>query len=488
MKQLFKIHPSDNVAVDLSTGFKEATGDIPEGSPVIKYGFPIGHATKDIDAGETVHTHNMATSLREHEEYEYHGAFQENKSLTADNKAGDGFPCRSSFSGYLREDGRAGTRNDLFIIPMVGCVNSVAQRLAHECSVTDPETGELKHPVALTHPYGCSQLGGDLLRTQQLLAGLALNPNAGGVMLVALGCENNTLESFLPLVSGKAPERLRVLVCQDVEDEIAEGKRLIGELFDRMAEDRRTQCPLSALTVGLKCGGSDGYSGITANPVVGRFTDAFTKASGTAILTEVPEMFGAERILMDRAVSRKVFDEIVELINGYKDYFVRHGQTVYENPSPGNIAGGITTLEDKSLGCTQKSGSGPVMGVLRYGDRIGASEKTKEPGLYLLEGPGNDMVAVTNLAAAGCSLILFTTGRGTPLGSPVPVVKIASNARLAGKKTGWIDFDASSVLQEGPEADRRFFETVVAAAEGKLTTNEKNAAHEIALMKDGVTL
>ena len=480
MKRLYQIHPADNVAVDLETGFKEAVRDISSGEPVIKYGNPIGHATRDIRAGERVHTENMTTSLREHEEYEFHGAFpKKEKPIHAENRC---------FMGYLRSNGRAGTRNELFIIPTVGCVNSVAERLAAECSFPDPQTGQTMHPIALTHPYGCSQLGGDLLRTQQILAGLALNPNAGGVLIVGLGCENNTMESFRPMLRDTDPDRIRFLLCQEEADEIVAGKRLIAGLCDRMARDRRVPCPLSALTIGLKCGDSDGYSGITANPFLGRFTDAFTALGGIAVLTEVPEMFGAERLLMDRAISREVFDQTVDLINRYKDYFVSHGQTVYENPSPGNIAGGITTLEDKSLGCTQKSGSGPVMGVLGYGDRIGGTDQARPSGLYLLEGPGNDMVAVTNLAAAGCSLILFTTGRGTPLGSPVPVVKVSSNADLAERKRNWIDFDASPALDNPKAADADFFEAVLAFAEGRKTANERNGSHEIAIFKDGVTL
>ena len=496
MKKLYQIHPADNVAVDLETGFKEALRDIPAGEAVIKYGNPIGHAAQDIHAGERVHTENMATSLREHEEYEFHGIFRSAGKRTdepADGSAdvSETAPERTAsrtFQGYLRSDGRAGTRNELFIIPTVGCVNSAAERLAALCSFSDPETGQTKHPIALTHPYGCSQLGDDLRVTQQILSGLALNPNAGGVLVLALGCENNTLESFRPQLRDADPERIRFLVCQDAEDEIAEGKRLISELLLKMSGDRRVPCPLSALTIGLKCGGSDGFSGITANPLLGRFTDAFTACGGTAILTEVPEMFGAERLLMDRAASREVFDDTVDLINRYKDYFVRHGQTVYENPSPGNIAGGITTLEDKSLGCTQKSGSGPVMGVLGYGDRIGREGFRDSSGLYLLEGPGNDMVAVTNLAAAGCGLILFTTGRGTPLGSPVPVVKVSSNAALALKKRNWIDFDASGALDDTGGCDSSFFSSVLAFAEGRETANERNASHDIAIFKDGVTL
>ncbi|MBQ3865104.1 MAG: altronate dehydratase [Clostridia bacterium] len=461
MSRLLRIHPHDNVAVDTGTGFKEALTDIPEGAPVIKYGYPIGHATAFIPRGATVHTDNMATSLSERAEYTFRGP----APVPPAEETGE------TFLGYVRSDGSVGTRNEIWILPTVGCVNAIAERLARECGC-----------FAFPHPFGCSQLGDDHKTTQLVLRGLAMNPNAGGVLVLGLGCENNTMDSFRALLTGKDPDRIRYLVCQDAEDEIAEGKCLIAELKAQTAKDVRVPCPISALKVGLKCGGSDGYSGITANPLLGRFTDRLTGAGGTACLTEVPEMFGAEQLLMDRACSREVFEQIVSLINDYKDYFVRHGQVVYENPSPGNKAGGISTLEDKSLGCTQKSGSAPVMGVLRYGQFL------KEGGLWLLEGPGNDMVAVTNLAAAGCTLILFTTGRGTPLGSPVPVLKVSSNASLSLRKSRWIDFDASPVLAGDPGIDGDFFRKVLQAASGEETANEKNGAREISIFKDGVML
>ncbi|MGI6742382.1 MAG: UxaA family hydrolase [Eubacteriales bacterium] len=456
-----KIHESDNVAVETETGFKEALRDIKKGESVIKYGLPIGYATMDISKGDRVHTHNMKTGLTEHIEYEFRGAMKQPPVIE----------CEYTFMGYPRADGKVGIRNDIWIIPTVGCVNKVAEKLAAECGC-----------FALTHPYGCSQLGDDHEITRLTLAGLAHNPNAGGVLIIALGCENNTIEKFKPLVADFDSDRIRYLVCQDKGNEITEGKRLISELKSSTSKDVRKSFPLSKLTVGLKCGGSDGYSGITANPLVGRFSDFLTSFGGSVVLTEVPEMFGAETLLMERAVSRQVFDDIVELINNYKEYFVRHGQTVYENPSPGNLDGGITTLEDKSLGCTQKSGSSPVVGVLGYGDRVDGR------GLWLLDGPGNDMVAITNLTAAGCNLILFTTGRGTPLGAPVPTLKISSNSALAKNKPGWIDFDASSVLHKDHEIDVRFLEKVISVASGEMTRNELNGYREISIFKDGVVL
>ena len=460
---LLKIHPLDNVAVDTDSGFKVAQKSIRAGESIIKYGMPIGHATKNISQNARVHTDNMATSLSERAEYTFRGPAAVKPAIETTD----------TFMGYIRKDGSVGTRNELWIIPTVGCVNKIAEKLASECGA-----------FAFTHPFGCSQLGDDHRTTQYVLRGLILNPNAGGVLVLGLGCENNTMESFKALLKDADPERVRYLVCQDAEDEIAEGKKRIHELRARMERDQRVPCPVSALRVGLKCGGSDGYSGITANPLVGRFSDRLTACGGGAVLTEVPEMFGAETLLMDRAASREVFDATVSLINRYKDYFLRHGQTVYENPSPGNKAGGISTLEDKSMGCTQKSGSSPVMGILGYGNRI------RSGGLWLLEGPGNDMVAVTNLAAAGCNIILFTTGRGTPLGAPIPTVKIASNAVLAQRKKNWIDFDASPALEQEKirALDKAFYRFVLDVASGRETRNEINGCREISIFKDGVTL
>jgi len=454
-----KIDSRDNVSVNIDNGHKIALCDINEGENIIKYGCPIGHATCAIKKGDSVHTDNIKTNLSDELEYTY-----EPIECELEKKEGGTFP------GYLRYDGSVGVRNELWIIPTVGCVNKAAQRLADECG-----------GYAFTHPYGCSQLGDDHETTRRVLRGLVKHPNAGGVLVIGLGCENNTMESFINMLGDFDCERVRFLICQEHEDEISEGKRLISELKERMAKDVRTECPISKLKIGLKCGGSDGYSGITANPLVGRFSDMLIARGGSAVLTEVPEMFGAEKLLMARAENEKVFGDIVNLINNYKRYFIAHGQVVYENPSPGNKAGGISTLEDKSLGCTQKSGSSPVRGVLGYGDFVG------DRGLYLLDGPGNDIVASTNLSAVGCQILLFTTGRGTPLGAPVPTVKIASNSSLAERKKNWIDFDASPIL-EGKDITSEFYDYVIRVASGEETKNEINGFREIAIFKDGVTL
>lgn len=453
------INKSDNVDINLTDGHKYAARDICRGEDIIKYGFAIGHATCDIKKGAHVHSHNLKTNLSGKLSYTY-----------APYTPPAAEPSGRSFQGYVRENGDVGIRNDIWIINTVGCVNKTAQQLA---AVTGAKT--------FPHPFGCSQLGGDLEVTQKILRGLVNHPNAGGVLVLGLGCENNNIAAFRRVLGECNEKRVRFLNCQEAGDEIAEGARIIGELENYASHFLRRTVPVSRLRVGLKCGGSDGLSGITANPLVGRLCDAHTAAGGACVLTEVPEMFGAEQLLLKRCVSRAVFDDAVRLINDFKDYFTRHGQVIYENPSPGNKAGGITTLEEKSLGCVQKGGHAAVTDVLRCGDTV------RKSGLSLLDGPGNDIVAVTNLAAAGVHMILFTTGRGTPLGGAVPTVKLATNTALAEAKPHWIDFDAGRVLGGGELTDE-LYELVLRVADGEKTQNEKNGYEEIAIFKDGVTL
>ncbi|MBQ8894643.1 MAG: altronate dehydratase [Clostridia bacterium] len=447
------IHPADNVEVR-EDGHKYAIKPLKKGKNVIKYGNPIGHATADIAVGEHVHTHNLATNLSGKLGYTYDPVELHREHHPS-----------PTFMGYQREDGRVGIRNEIWIINTVGCVNKIAEQLARR-------TGAKHFP----HPFGCSQLGEDQETTQLILKGMVNHPNAGGVLVLGLGCENNNIEVFKKVLGSRDDRRVKFLNTQDVEDEIGEGIRLIKELQAYAASFQRVELPLSKLAIGLKCGGSDAFSGITANPLVGRFCDAFTAMGGSCVLTEVPEMFGAEHLLMQRCVDEATFEKTVALINDFKDYYTRHNQVVYENPSPGNKAGGITTLEEKSLGCIQKGGLAPVVDVLTYGDTV------RKPGLSLLNGPGNDMVAVTNLLAAGCHMILFTTGRGTPLGTGVPTVKIATNPHLAAKKAGWIDFDASTGNLE------QLQEYLLSVANGAQTKNEQYGYEEISIFKDGVTL
>ena len=456
-----QIHKKDNVEVNLENGHKYALQSIKAGERIIKYGMPIGVALEDIPQGAHVHSHNMKTGLDSILEYEYNPVPCEVIKAFAEK----------SFMGYVRENGDVGIRNEIWIIPTVGCVNKVAERIAKE---TDAK--------AITHPFGCSQLGGDHRFTQNILRGLVNHPNAAAVLVLGLGCENNNIAEFKTQLGKYNAERVKFLQCQDVSDEIEAGISIVRELEAYRDSFKRTVVPLSKLKIGLKCGGSDGYSGITANPAVGAVSDMLISHGGISIMTEVPEMFGAETLLMQRCVSREVFEKLCDMVNGFKRYFERYGQPVYENPSPGNKAGGITTLEEKSLGCVQKGGTGPVCDVLFNGDFATKS------GLNLLDGPGNDICAITNLTAAGAHLILFTTGRGTPLGAPVPTVKISTNHALAENKPVWIDFDASSALENMDKCSAELFEYIIEVAEGRKTRNEVNGYSEIAIFHDGVTL
>ncbi|MBQ8605522.1 MAG: altronate dehydratase [Clostridia bacterium] len=475
--ETIKIHNDDNVAVllkaqnDVPAGHKIALCDIPAGEKIIKYGMPIGAAKTDITKGEHVHTHNTCSILQKSGEYEYAPDFKDLPPRTP-----------KTFMGFKRKDGRVGIRNEVWIITTVGCVNNIAKEIAKNVDTSAYEN--VDGVYAFTHPYGCSQLGDDQLHTQRLLCGLINHPNAAAVLVLGLGCENNNIPELKKVLGEYDESRVHFLNCQDVSDEIEEGTRIIKELCEKANAFTRTECDFSDLVIGLKCGGSDGFSGITANPLVGRVSDAVISMGGSAILTEVPEMFGAETTLMARARDRKVFDDTVKLINNFKAYFSSYGEPVDENPSPGNKAGGITTLADKSLGCTQKGGSAPVEDVIEYGGQ------TRKKGLSLLQGPGNDLVAACALAAAGAHIVLFTTGRGTPFGCPVPTVKISTNTTLFEKKRGWIDFNAG-VLLEGVGFEKLtedFLEYLVKVSEGEKTRSEYLDKSDVAIFKDGVTL
>ena len=491
MKDALKIHRDDLVAValrplkrgdiplgitlleDIPEGHKFALCDLVQGEPVVKYGLPIGIVTVDTPAGSWIHTHNVRTGLSEDAICEY------SPEITTAT------PVETlKFDGYLRTDGQVGIRNELWIIPTVGCVNDICKVLEQENSHLAKQYG-LDGIYHFPHPYGCSQLGDDHESTCALLAALCRHPNAGGVLVVGLGCENNKIDEFRALFAPEYSEKLRFMVCQEETDELDAGRVHLESLASYAALNKRQPLPADKLVVGMKCGGSDGLSGITANPVVGAFSDLLISMGGTTILTEVPEMFGAETLLFNRCKNLETFQAAVNMVNNFKDYFVAHGQVVYENPSPGNKDGGITTLEDKSLGCVQKGGFSPVVGVLDY------AQSVTEQGLNLLYGPGNDLVSATALAAAGAQIILFTTGRGTPFGAPVPTVKISTNSNLAAKKPHWIDFNAGTVAdgEDLSSVSEQLMELVIDIADGtKLTTSEERGQRGISIWKNGITL
>ncbi|MEA5009816.1 MAG: altronate dehydratase family protein [Clostridium tyrobutyricum] len=462
---------------EIQRGHKFALQDIPKGTNVIKYGFPIGHAFKDISKGEWVHTHNTKTNLSDTLTYKYN-PMPEANHIPIDKR---------TFMGYKRANGKVGIRNDLYIIPMVSCVNALLDIVLQQFKALYPDNGYFDNIIILKHPYGCNQLGDDFDNTRNLLIDAVLHPNAGGVLLFGLGCETNQMSEFLDTlekVGGPIDKtRIKHLVAQEVDDEYENALNMLQELNETASHDRRTPQPLSKLCIGLKCGGSDGLSGITANPLLGHVTDFITAQGGTSVLTEVPEMFGAETILMSHAADEATFNKIVDLINNFKDYFIKNDQPVYENPAPGNYAGGITTLEDKSLGCTQKAGRSYVTDVLKYAERV------KKPGLSLLEAPGNDPVCVSAEAAAGCQMILFTTGRGNPFSSFVPTIKVSSNSPLAKKKPRWIDFDAGKLLETPmEELTDIFIQKLLDVASGEKTNNEKYNINGFTMFKTGVTV
>ena len=525
MKEFLQIHPADTVAVALQempgipAGHKFALRDIAQGEDVIKYGYPIGHATRAIRKGELVDHHNIATNLSGTIDYKSltpnPSPVGEGNFIDEGNNSplplGGGAGGEAFFLGYVRPDGQVGIRNDIWVIPTVGCVNGICRQIVEQAkeqinvnvNENDNENenfqfstfnfqlnkdSQLSTLNYFPHNYGCSQLGDDHENTRKILRDMILHPNAGGVLVVGLGCENNQPKEFEKMLGDYDRQRIRFMVCQEVEgNEVEVGVRIVKELYAQAQTYERVPVPVSKLRVGLKCGGSDGFSGITANPLLGAFTDWLCKEQGgTAILTEVPEMFGAETILMRRAVSEEVLQQTISLVNNFKEYFLSHGQPVGENPSPGNKAGGISTLEEKALGCTQKAGTAPVCGVLEYGDRLDS-----EAGLHLLSAPGNDLVASTALAAAGCQLVLFTTGRGTPFSTFVPTLKVSTNSDLARRKPQWIDFDAG-VLLDGTSMEellQRFIAYIIDVASGKeRTTAEVHGNAEFAIFKNGVTL
>ena len=459
---------------DTPAGHKVLIKDVAEGENIIKYGYPIGHALKPMKAGDWVNENNLKTNLSGTLEYTYQPVNEE-LSIANENR---------SFKGYVRKNGDVGVRNEIWIVPTVGCVNGIAEKLAQKLR---QETGcqDIDSVYAWHHNYGCSQLSGDHENTRKVLRDICLHPNAGAVLVLSLGCENNQPDDFMKMLGDYDQDRIKLLVTQKVEgDEVEAGMEILRGLYAIARQDQRQEVPVSKLRVGLKCGGSDGFSGITANPLVGEFSDWLVAQGGTSVLTEVPEMFGAETILMNRCRNEQLFQQTVSMINNFKEYFLSHGEPVGENPSPGNKAGGISTLEDKALGCTQKCGKAPVSGVMEYGDRL------QHTGLNLLSAPGNDLVAATALASCGCHLVLFTTGRGTPFGTFVPTMKIATNPTLAARKPAWVDFSAGQLVEGRTmqELLPEFINKVLSVASGEPARNEENDYREISIFKNGVTL
>jgi altronate hydrolase len=495
MKALIKLHATDNVAIamknlaagevieidnielhtneDIVKGHKIALTNISKDEHVMKYGAPIGFALQDIKQGDWVHTHTIKTNLSDELQYKYQPDFIAQQTAIESPEV----------NIYRRANGDVAIRNEIWLIPTVGCVNGMIAQMKKEFLAQNPDI-DVDGVHVFPHQFGCSQLGDDLETTRVLLQNMVLHPNAGGALVVGLGCENNQLSIFKDGLGDFDHNRVKFLITQQAEDEIEEGVQLLEDIYSVVKEDKREKGKLSEIKFGLECGGSDGLSGITANPLLGYFSDYLIAQGGTTVLTEVPEMFGAETILMSRCKDKATFYDLVDMVNDFKRYYSDHNQPIYENPSPGNKDGGITTLEDKSLGCTQKAGSSQVQAVLKYGQRL------KVPGLNLLDAPGNDPIATSALASAGCHMVLFTTGRGTPYGGFVPTLKISTNSELANKKKRWIDFDAGVLIDDTTmeETHEQFIQLLVAVVNGQETCNEKNDIREVAIWKKGVTL
>jgi len=495
MKRFIRIHPKDTVVIALEAfnkgdeislenktiqiveaipiGHKMAVSTMATNEPVIKYGYPIGHSISRIEVGTHVHTHNVVTNLGKEEVYHYQSSITPKKKSDA----------RKEIHVYQRKNGDIGIRNELWVIPTVGCVNGIANQIVQVFQSSQATSG-VDGIYTFPHVYGCSQMGEDHENTKKTLQNMVTHPNAGGVLVVGLGCENNQIEAFKATLGAYDHERVKFLIAQEVEDEIEEGSTYLKSLYQLASQDQRTKADLSQLRIGLECGGSDGLSGVTANPLLGVFSDYVIDAGGTTVLTEVPEMFGGEKCLMNRCINKTVFNQTVKMVNDFKMYYQKHGQVIYENPSPGNKKGGITTLEDKSLGCIKKSGSRPVEDVLEH------NQKISKKGLNLLSAPGNDLVATTALGASGCQLVLFTTGRGTPFGGFIPTMKISTNTKLYNKKSHWIDFNAGALL-EGKTMEEQLetlLEKVIEVVNGQKLCHEQQNMREIAIFKNGVTL
>lgn len=463
---------------DIPNAHKIALKDFETGEAVRKYDNIIGYASKPIKKGEWIHSHNEVTGLGKSKEYTY------------DFNPISIFPGESdkTFMGYDRADGGAGIRNHLAIISTVFCANGPLRKLARMAEAKYPATENFDGIIAFDQEFGCSQTGKDLVTTCKIIAGIAKNANFGGVLLVSNGCEMaipSVLEQYMGDYDKK---RIRTLTLQEVEDEFTAGMELIDEIMEEMKDDKRTPININRLHIAMNCGGSDGYSGITANTLLGTLCDTLVKEGAIMNMTEVPEMMGAEHILMNRAADKSIFDDIVKMMYDYDAYFARYGEKAADNPTQGNKAGGLTTLEEKSLGCIQKGGHCAVMEVLEYGERA-----TKN-GFVLVSGPGNDLAGVSGQIAAGAVLTIFTTGRGTPCGFAGPTFRLASNTALATRKSNWIDYDAGRLLtaktpEEVEALNKELYDAIMATVNGQYRTRtEENGYYILGALKDGVTL
>jgi len=377
-------------------------------------------------------------------------------------------------SGYERPDGSTGFRNHLLVLPSVVCSAEAANRIAAALGA-----------ATFYNPYGCAQLGADREITERTLTGMALNPNVGAVIVVGLGCETVRPEKIADRVaaSGKPVELVVIQEVGGFEKAVERGVEVGRRLLSELSKQSRRSTDFSSLTLGVKCGGSDATSGIVANPVVGMVADMVVDLGGRVVFGETPEAIGAEHILASRASSREVAEKILAAVKAWEERALALGVDLRgAQPTPGNIEGGITTIEEKSLGAIRKSGSRPIRGFLEYAERV-----PKESGVYMMDTPGFDVETVTGLAAGGAQAVIFTTGRGSPLGSPIaPVIKVTANPRTASVLRDMIDFDASGAITEGTPLEslaRELFKLLVEVLNGRKTVSEARWHREFGIFK-----
>ena len=445
------------------SGHKIAIKPMAAGEPVLKYGQVIGLASRPIEVGEHVHIHNVSHEVS-------------SQASGQDGMSTDPAPRPASFCGYVRADGRVATRNYIGILTSVNCSATVARKIADSFpDVLFDDRPEIDGVVALTHTTGCGMAssGDGATNLRRTLEGYSRHVNFAGVLLIGLGCEVMQVGSlFGGEASVPAGPMLRVMTIQEeggTLKSIEAGRAIVKEMLADMDGMTRQKVSADHLTLGLQCGGSDGWSGVTANPALGRAADRLVAAGGTVILSETPEIFGAEQLLYNRAASVDIRDALAARLDWWQDYAARNGAELNNNPSPGNIAGGLTTILEKSLGAVAKSGSTPLMGIYRYGQPI------DRRGFVFMDSPGYDPCSATGQTAAGANILAFTTGRGSVFGSkPAPCIKLASNRAMAERMAEDMDIDCSPVL-DGVSLDAmgdQIFQELLDVASGKPSKSE----------------
>jgi altronate hydrolase len=480
------LHPTDNVAVArvpipagtslridglpvttmdaIPAGHKVALWDIQPGEVVERYGQVIGRAKQAIQAGRHIHTHNLAFEELQLE-YEF---------PVGDTPVPTARPDAPTFLGYQREDGRVGTRNYIAVVAASNCAAHTAEQIArsYEGETMPPNVDGV---VAFPHGEGCAHAaeGPDIDQLRRTLGGVLIHPNVSGAVILGLGCETNQIDHYLG-VGGPRSTRLAGLTLQSsggTRGAIEAARRQIARFLEQASAEERTPAPASKIVLGLNCGGSDSFSGITANPALGFCSDLLAELGGTPVLAETTEIFGAEHLLVKRARNREVAEKLLDCIRKYKVYLNRFAGSFDDNPSPGNKEGGLTNILEKSLGAVAKGGTSPLIDVYDYAERVTA------PGFTFMNTPGYDPVSLTGLAAGGCNLIAFTTGRGSAIGFPtIPVIKVATNSNTYRRMTDNMDVNAGAIADGEAtvqQIGQAIFDLMLEVATGRHTCAER---------------